>query len=163
MSEMEEGWKRVLGAFEDWIEYEASEFGPWTAYFSLDNLRDLTEEERLGWMHKMYDEVIPGRIDKCREAGVALEDFLPFMPDNEAIETVRSMIDLSIVLQDSMMHLSDIVAQMMEEYREGGLDEIVPLLESLASAEEDIRHHMSLFSKGFGKLRAMGLEIPEEI
>ncbi len=163
MSEMAEGWKRVLDAFGGWIEYEATEFGPWTAYFSLDNLHDLTDSERLGWMHKMLEDVIPGRIDRCRGAKVALEDFLPYMPEPQAIETVRSMIDLATLLQGSMMAMSDLIAEMIEAYRSGGLDDIIPLLSSIAEAEEDIRHHMSLFSQGFGKLRALGLEMPDEL
>ncbi len=163
MSETAEGWRRVLNAFDDWIAYEANEFGPWTAYFSLENLHDLTDKERLGWMHKMLEEVIPGRIDKCKEASVALEDFLPYMPDAAAIETVRSMIDLAFLLQDSMMAMSDIIAEMIDAYKEGGLDEIIHYLSSVAEAEEDIRHHMSLFSQGFGKLKSLGLEMPDEL
>jgi hypothetical protein len=50
---------------------------------------------------------------------------------------------------------------MREEYQVSGMDEIVPYLSDLADMEENIRHHMSLFSKGFGKLRSMGLEMPE--
>ncbi len=163
MSETEDAWKRVLAAFDDWIYYESSEFGPWTGYFSIENLGSLTDQERLGWMHSMIDEIIPGRVDKCRDAGVALEDFLPYMPDAEAIETVRSMLDLNSLLRDSMLGMSDIIGEMMDAYGSGGLDEIAPSLEAVAEAEEDIRHHMSLFSKGFGKLRALGLEIPEDM
>ena len=88
MSRTAEGWHRVLGAFDNWITYESTEFGPWTGYFSLENLRSLTSEERLGWMHSMYDEVIPGRVKICREASVALEDFLPYMPDEDAVQVV---------------------------------------------------------------------------
>ncbi|MCF2136215.1 MAG: hypothetical protein K9W43_03155 [Candidatus Thorarchaeota archaeon] len=163
MSETVDGWRRVLNAFDKWIEYEATEFGPWTSYFSLDNLHDLTDQERLGWMHKMVEEIIPGRIDRCKEAGVALEDFLPYMPEPATIETVRSMIDLATLLQDSMMQMSDLIAEMMEAYRIGGLDEIIPLLSGVAEAEEDIRHHMSLFSQGFGKLKSLGLQMPDEL
>ncbi len=162
MSEAEEGWRRVIHAFEDWIDYEATEFGPWTAYFSIEHLQALTSAERLGWMQKMCDEIIPGRIDRCREAGVALEDFLPFMPDSDSIDTVRSMIDLCSVLQDSMMRMSDLIVEMSEKYSEGGLEEIVQLLSAVAEVEEDIRHHMSLFSKGFAKLRSLGLELPTD-
>ncbi|TFG06570.1 hypothetical protein EU522_01475 [Candidatus Thorarchaeota archaeon] len=163
MSETEDAWKRVLAAFDDWIYYESTEFGPWTGYFSLENLRDLTDQERLGWMHSMIDEIIPGRVDKCKEAGIALEDFLPYMPDSAAIETVNSMIDLNSLLQDLMLRMSDIIGSMMDSYREGGLDEILPSLESLAESEEEIRHHMSLFSQGFGKLKSLGLEMPEDL
>ena len=44
-----------------------------------------------------------------------------------------------------------------------GLEEIVPYLASLAEIEEDIRHHMSLYSQGFSKLGSLGLEIPDEM
>ncbi len=162
MSETDEGWRRVLTAFDDWISYEGSEFMPWTGYFSLEGLRDLTHQERIGWMHNMVDEIIPSRIDRCREAGVALEDFLPYMPNPETIETVRSMIDLNVTLQDLMLRMSDIFANMLDEYKSGGMDEIVVYLESIASCEEEIRHHMSLYSKGFGKLQALGLTIPDD-
>ncbi|NHJ14598.1 MAG: hypothetical protein EAX95_13040 [Candidatus Thorarchaeota archaeon] len=162
MSETDDAWNRVLSAFDDWIYYESSEFGPWTGYFSIENLRDLTNEERLGWMHSMVDEIIPGRVDKCKDAGVALEDFLPYMPDSDAIETVNRMIDLNSLLRDLMLRMSDIMGSMMESYRMGGLDDVLPSLESLADAEEEIRHHMSLFSQGFGKLKSLGLEMPED-
>ena len=125
MAEITEGWKLVLNAFDEWINYESTEFGPWTGYFSLENLRALTHEERLGWMHSMVDEIIPGRVAKCKDAGVALEDFLPYMPDADALETVRSMIDLNIVIHDSMLRMSDILASMMTEYETGGLEEII--------------------------------------
>ena len=160
MSE-KEGWHRVLKAFEDWIYYESTEFGPYTGYFSLENLRDLTSKERISWMQSMYDEIIPGRVDKCRNAGVAFEDFLPYMPDPQAREVVQSMIDLTQVLSDDILGMSDTIHSMKEEYESSGLDEIVPFLSDLADAEENIRHHMSLFSQGFGKLRSMGLEMPD--
>lgn len=163
MSETEDAWKRVLAAFDDWIYYESSEFAPWTGYFSIESLRDLTNEERLGWMHSMIDEIIPDRVGKCKDAGVALEDFLPYMPDSDAVETVNRMIDLSGLLQDLMLRMSDIIGTMMESYKHGGLDDIFPSLEGLADAEEEIRHHMSLFSQGFGKLRSLGLEMPEDL
>ena len=38
MSE-QEGWRRVLKAFEDWIIYESTEFGPYTGYFHLVLIR----------------------------------------------------------------------------------------------------------------------------
>jgi hypothetical protein len=161
MSEIAEGWNRVLKAFDDWIEYETTEFGPWTGYFSPENLRDITSEERLSWMRSMVDEIIPGRIDSCRQAGVALEDFLPYMPDADAIGTVRSMIDLNTVLQEAMMKMSDAVGRMIDEYKEGGLDEISGPLGELKDVEEDIRHHMSLYSKGFAQLRSLGLKMPD--
>jgi hypothetical protein len=160
MSE-QEGWRRVLDAFEDWIYYESSEFGPYTSYFSLESLRDLTSKERIGWMQSMYDEIIPGRVEKCRNAGVAFEDFLPYMPDPKAREVVQSMIDLTQVLSDDMLSMSDTIHSMKEEYESGGLEEIIPYLTDLADGEESIRHHMSLFSQGFGKLRSMGLEMPD--
>ncbi|MFW9845548.1 MAG: hypothetical protein ACFFD6_02285 [Candidatus Thorarchaeota archaeon] len=163
MSETVEGWHRVLGAFDSWIHYESSEFGPWTGYFSLENLRGLTSEERLGWMHSMYDEIIPGRVSKARETGVALEDFMPYMPDPDAQEVVQSMINLSEVIQQSMLQMSDVITTMMEEYKASGLEEIIPYLSSLADIEEDIRHHMSLYSQGFAKLGSMGLSIPDEM
>ncbi|MHA1904713.1 MAG: hypothetical protein ACXADL_02435 [Candidatus Thorarchaeota archaeon] len=163
MAETDEGWRRVLSAFDEWIHYESTEFMPWTGYFSIENLRGLTDQERLGWMNQMQDEIIPGRVDMCKQAGVALEDFLPYMPDADAIQTVRSMIDLNVVLQDIMLRMSDIVSSMAEEYKLGGLEEIVHFLSSLAESEEDIRHHMSLYSQGFGKLKSLGLNIPEEL
>jgi hypothetical protein len=161
MSEAEEGWRRVLKAFDDWIEYESSEYGPYTGYFSLENLRDLTHSERVGWMHSMYDEIIPGRVERCREAGVAFEDFMPFMPNPDAREIVQSMIDLTQVIVDSMLAMSDTIHNMKDDYESGGFDEIVVYLSDLADSEENIRHHMSLFSEGFGKLRNMGLEMPD--
>jgi hypothetical protein len=163
MSETAEGWRRVLGAFDNWIYYESSEFGPWTGYFSLENLRDLTSEERLGWMHSMYDEIIPGRVEKAKDTAVALEDFMPYMPDPDAREVVQSMIDLSDVIQGGMLRMSDVIHTMMDEYKTSGLEEIVPYLTSLAEIEEDIRHHMSLYSQGFSKLGSLGLEIPDEM
>lgn len=162
MAETDEGWRRVLAAFDDWIEYESKEFGPWTGYFSPENLRNLTDGERLSWMSKMIDEVIPGRVESCREAGVALEDFLPYMPDMDAIQTVRSMIDLNRLLQDSMLRMSDTISDMSDAYREGGMDDIASYLSDLIDNEEDIRHHMSLYSQGFGRLKSLGLEIPED-
>lgn len=163
MSEMSVGWKTVLSAFDNWIYYETEEFGPWTTYFSPASLRDLTSEERLGWMQKMQEELIPGRIESCRQASIALEDFLPYMPDPSTRETVQSMISLSGVIQDAMLRMSDIVAEMMNDYQAGGLDDIAGPLEAIADTEEDIRHHMSLYSKGFAKLKSLGLEIPEEM
>jgi hypothetical protein len=160
MSE-QEGWRRVLKAFEEWIYYESTEFGPYTGYFSLENLRDLTSKERISWMQSMYDEIIPGRVERCRSAGVAFEDFLPYMPDPKAREVVQSMIDLTQVLSDDILSMSDTIHSMNEEYQSSGLDEIVPFLTDLAETEEGIRHHMSLFSQGFGKLRSMGLEMPD--
>lgn len=160
MSE-QEGWHRVLKAFEDWIDYETSEFGPYTGYFSLENLRDLTSKERISWMQSMYDEIIPGRVEMCRKAGVAFEDFLPYMPDPSARDIVQSMIDLTQVLSDEMLSMSDTMHSMKEEYESSGLEEIIPYLTDLADSEENIRHHMSLFSEGFGKLRSMGLEMPD--
>lgn len=160
MSE-QDGWHRVLKAFEDWIYYESTEFGPYTGYFSLENLRDLTSGERINWMQSMYDEIIPGRVEHCRNAGVAFEDFLPYMPDPNAREVVQSMIDLTQVLTDDMLGMSDTIHSMKDDYETGGLDEIIPYLSDLAEAEENIRHHMSLFSQGFGKLRSMGLEMPD--
>lgn len=157
----QDGWRRVLKAFEDWIQYESTEFGPYSGYFSLDNLRDLTSKERLGWMHSMYEEIIPGRVDRCKSAGVAFEDFLPYMPDPKAREVVQSMIDLTQVLSEDILSMSDTIHSMKEEYQVSGLDEIVPYLGDLADSEEGIRHHMSLFSQGFGQLRAMGLEMPD--
>lgn len=161
MSGLEEGWLRVLAAFEDWIVYESTEYGPYTGYFSLDSLRDLTHKERIGWMHSMYEEIIPGRVEKCRAAKVAFEDFLPYMPDSDAIEVVQSMIDLSEVIANDMLAMSDSVHTMRSQYVDGDLDELVPYLSEIADSEENIRHHMSLFSNGFGKLRAMGLEMPD--
>jgi hypothetical protein len=156
-----EGWRSVLNAFEDWISYESTEFGPYTGYFSLENLRDLTSQEKLGWMSSMYEEIIPGRVEKCRAAKVAFEDFLPYMPDPSARNVVQSMIDLTLVLESDILGMSDTFHSMREEYQVSGMDEIVPYLSDLADMEENIRHHMSLFSKGFGKLRSMGLEMPE--
>ncbi|MGQ4912009.1 MAG: hypothetical protein ACTSV3_03595 [Candidatus Thorarchaeota archaeon] len=161
MSEVDEGWRRVIKAFEDWIYYESSEYGPYTSYFSLESLRDLTHKERIGWMRSMYEEIIPGRVDMCRQVKVSFEDFLPYMPDSNAIETVQSMIDLAQVIEDSILGMSDSMHEMKEEYEDGSMDEIVPHLTTLAEAEEDIRHHMSLFSKGFAKLKSMGLEMPD--
>ncbi|MBD3405132.1 MAG: hypothetical protein GF411_03230 [Candidatus Lokiarchaeota archaeon] len=163
MAETAEGWARVLTAFENWIDYEASEFGPWTGYFNLENLRSLTSKERLGWMHKMQEELIPGRVDVCQSAGVALEDFLPYMPGEEARNTVRSMIDLTQIIQDSMLGMSDQFARMMDEYKTEGLDEAIHYLRGIIDSEEEIRHQMSLYSQGFAKLAALGLEIPEEM
>ncbi|MHA2081154.1 MAG: hypothetical protein ACW99H_08430 [Candidatus Thorarchaeota archaeon] len=154
MSE-QEGWHRVLKAFENWIHYESTEFGPYTGYFSL------TSKERKSWMQSMYDEIIPGRVERCRSAGVAFEDFLPYMPDPTAREVVQSMIDLTQVLADDMLGMSDTIHAMKEEHETSGMDEIVPFLTDLAEAEEGVRHHMSLFSQGFGKLRSMGLEMPD--
>ena len=161
MSESEMGWQRVLKAFDEWIYYESSEFGPYTGYFSLENLRDLTHGERASWMNSMVDEIIPGRIDRCREAAVAFEDFLPYMPDPDAREVVQSMIDLSQVIESDMLAMSDTISSMKDDYEEGGLDEIVGYLSDLADGEENIRHHMSLFSQGFAKLRSLGLEMPD--
>ena len=161
MAEITIGWKRVLDAFEDWISYETTEFGPYTGYFSLDNLRDLMHSEIIGWMRSMYEDIIPGRVEKCRNAGVAFEDFMPYMPDPDAREVVQSMIDLTQVLADDMLVMSDTIHSMQEDYETGGFDEIVPYLSDLADYEENIQHHMSLFSQGFGKLEKMGLEMPD--
>ncbi len=161
MSESELGWQRVLKAFDKWINYESSEFGPYTGYFSLENLRDLMDVERISWMHSMIDEIIPGRIERCREVAVAFEDFLPYMPDPAAREVVQSMIDLSEVIKDDMLAMSDTFSNMRDDYEEGGIDEIVSYLSELADSEENIRHHMSLFSQGFAKLRSLGLEMPD--
>ena len=161
MTENIEGWKRVLNAFDEWINYESTEFGPYTGYFSLDNLRDLMHSERLGWMNSMYEDIIPGRVQKCKDAGVAFEDFLPYMPDPEAREVVQSMIDLTQVLVDEMLAMSDTIHNMKEDYESGGFDDAVPYLTDLADSEENIRHHMSLFSQGFGTLAKMGLEMPD--
>jgi len=162
LSETAEGWRRVLAAFDEWITYESTEFMPWTGYFSMEGLQGLTSAERVGWMNNMISEIIPGRVDKCREAGVALEDFLPFMPNPETQETVRSMLDLNAQLQDRILAMSDIMSNMLDDYRTGGLDELAGSLEAIATTEEDIRHHMSLYSKGFGKLHSLGLEIPDD-
>ena len=161
VSELEVAWQKVLDAFDDWISYESTEFMPWTGYLSMENLRDITHNERIGWMNNMIEEVIPGRVDACRQAGVALEDFLPYMPNEEALDTVRSMMDLNVRIQDAILSMSDAFAKMLEEYKEDGLEGISHLLQSIADIEEDIRHHMSLFSKGFGKLGALGLEVPD--
>lgn len=162
MSETAEGWRRVLAAFDEWITYESTEFMPWTGYFSQEGLRGLTGSEIIGWMNSMIDEIIPGRVEKCREAGVALEDFLPYMPNPETQETVRSMIDLNARLQDAILGMSDIMSNMLDDYKTGGLDEVAGSLEAIATTEEDIRHHMSLYSKGFGRLQSLGLEIPDD-
>lgn len=161
MAETIEGWRRVLKAFDDWISYETTEFGPHTSYFSLENLRDIMHSERIGWMNSMYVEIIPGRVQSCKNAAVAFEDFLPFMPDPEARAVVQSMIDLTKVLTDDMLAMSDTIHNMREDYESGGFDDAVPYLTDLAEAEENIRHHMSLFSQGFGKLKKMGLEMPD--
>ncbi len=162
MTDNAEGWTKVLGAFDRWIDYETSEFGPWTGYFSEQSLRALTNAERLGWMRSMIERIIPGRVDVCRHVRVALEDFIPYVPGPEAVDTVRSMIDLSVLLESLMLRMSDIVAEMADAYDEGGLDEIRQYLSTLAETEEEIRHHMSLYSKGFGQLRSLGLETPGE-
>ncbi len=162
MSETDEGWRRVLSAFDDWIDYEGSEFMPWTGYFTVSGLSGLTDRERIGWMHNMIDEIIPMSVDRCREAGVALEDFLPYMPYGEAHETVRSMIELNSRLQDMMLQMSDRMSNMLEDYKVEGLDGIDVHLESIAEIEEEIRHHMSLYSKGFGKLQSLGMEMPDD-
>jgi len=161
LAETVEGWKRVLKAFDDWISYETTEFGPYTGFFSLANLRDITHNERIGWMNSMYVEIIPGRVQSCKNAAVAFEDFIPYMPDPEARQVVQSMIDLTKVLTDDMLAMSDIINNMREDYESGGFDDAVPYLADLAEAEENIRHHMSLFSQGFGKLKKMGLEMPD--
>ncbi len=163
MSETAEGWQRVLSAFDDWIYYETSEFGPWTSYFSPNTLMGLTSDERVNWMKNMLDTIIPGRVHKCQEAGVALEDFLPYMPDPTARDTVQSMIDLNAVLQDYMLSMSDIFSTMIEEIKSNDLEEIESYLSSLAETEEEIRHHMSLYSQGFGKLRSLGLDMPDDL
>ena len=157
----QDGWRRVLKAFEDWITYESTEFGPYTGYFSLENLRDLTSQERIGWMHSMYEEIIPGRVERCKAAQVAFEDFLPYMPDPAARGVVQSMIDLTHALVEDILGMSDTIHSMKEEYQTSGMDEIVPYLSDLGDTEENIRHHMSLFSQGFGKLKSMGLEMPD--
>ncbi|MDF1538392.1 MAG: hypothetical protein P1Q69_05775 [Candidatus Thorarchaeota archaeon] len=162
MSETAEGWRRVLAAFDDWITYESTEFMPWTGYFSEEGLRGLTNAETIAWMNNMISEIIPGRVDKCREAGVALEDFLPYMPNPETQETVRSMIDLNSRLQDTILAMSDGMSNMLDEFLAGGLEEIAGSLEAIATTEEDIRHHMSLYSQGFGRLQSLGLEIPDD-
>lgn len=162
MSETQDAWQRVISAFEEWIEYEATEFAPWTGYFSLENLRELTDNEKVGWMYSMVDETIPNRVERCRQASIAFEDFLPYMPEF-ATEVVQSMIELCTVIQDAMLGESDVLSDMIDEYKEGGLDEIEPLLESLSEAERDIRHHMSLFSQGFGKLSGAGFELPGDM
>jgi hypothetical protein len=161
MSEIKVGWSRVLKAFDDWINYETTEFGPYTGYFSLENLRDLMHSERIGWMHSMYEDIIPGRVQKCKNAGVAFEDFIPYMPDPEARKVVQSMIDLTKVLGDDILAMSDTIHSMKEDYESGGFDDAVPYLTDLADSEEGIRHHMSLFSQGFAKLAKMGLEMPD--
>ena len=109
MAESVEGWKRVLKAFDDWITYETTEFGPNTSYFSLANLRDITHSERIGWMNSMYIDIIPGRVQSCKNASVAFEDFIPYMPDPEARAVVQSMIDLTKVLTDDMLAMSDTI------------------------------------------------------
>lgn len=161
MAETIEGWKRVLKAFDDWISYETTEFAPYTSYFSLANLRDITHSERIGWMNSMYVDIIPGRVDSCKNAAVAFEDFLPYMPDPEARAVVHSMIDLTKVLTDYILAMSDTIHNMREDYESGEFDDAVPYLTDLAEGEENIRHHMSLFSQGFGKLKKMGLEMPD--
>jgi hypothetical protein len=163
MSDISEGWKRVLDAFEEWIHYESTEFAPWTGYFSLETLRNLTDNERIGWLRSMVYEIIPGRVDSCRHAGVALEDFLPYMPHEEAIETVQSMITLNGVIQGLILGMSDTISIMIEEYQSQGIDGIISHLSTLAETEEEIRHHMSLYSKGFAKLRSLGLEMPDSL
>jgi hypothetical protein len=163
MSASEDGWALVIDAFEDWIDYESSEFAPWTNYFSIKELRTLTHSERLGWMRTMRNEVIPGRIDSARQARIALEDFMAQLSEEESIKIVQSMIDLSLRLEKSMLKMSDAFTHMMEDYEEEGLDAVQLHLEKLAEIEEDIRHHMSLYSEGFSKLREHGREIPEEM
>jgi uncharacterized protein YeeX (DUF496 family) len=71
------------------------------------------------------------------------------------------MIDLSLVIEDAMLAMSDTLSSMKDDYEEGGLDDIITNLSELADGEENIRHHMSLFSQGFAKLRSMGLEMPD--
>ncbi|MFW9927719.1 MAG: hypothetical protein ACFFDM_13300, partial [Candidatus Thorarchaeota archaeon] len=100
-------------------------------------------------------------VERCKSAQVAFEDFLPYMPDPEAREVVQSMIDLAQILSEDMLGMSDTFHSMEEEYQQGELDDIVPYLSDLVDSEENIRHHMSLFSQGFGKLRSMGLEMPD--
>jgi hypothetical protein len=60
-----------------------------------------------------------------------------------------------------MLAMSDTIHNMKEDYESGGFDDAVPYLSDLADSEENIRHHMSLFSQGFGKLAKMGLEMPD--
>ncbi len=163
MDEMAIGWKRVLDAFELWIQYEGNEFMPWTGYFNMENLRDLTSKERVAWMDNMVDEIIPTRVGKCQEAGVALEDFLPYMPGPDELEIVRSMIELNGRIYEAILRMSDTISLMLEVHKSLGFEEIAHYLKMLAESEEDIRHHMSLYSQGFGKLQSLGLVIPDEM
>ncbi len=163
MDDLIQNWERVIEAFNQWLSFEGTEFGPQVQYLSLDELLKFTHEEMLTYLIDLRDVLIAHRLSQVDNCRLAIGDVLSAVSGPEYSAVLQSMLDILDNIEELLMRFSDLLTDLIDAISEKDTDEASLIISELLEIETEIRHYMSLFSQGFAKMEALGLRAPDFI
>jgi hypothetical protein len=149
-------WSRVLRTFREWCDFEANEYYPQTAYFSLDEARTLTREAYQKWLREMEEQHLPDRLAKCERFATALEDFRSQIGTTDygdmVVEVAEGIIRATRETREAIRGVLDACSQFRLAVREEEDSQSKEYYDILVDREERIRKLITVISDGLNRI-----------
>lgn len=148
-------WSRVENTFREWRDFEATEYYPQTAYFSLDEARTLTRDAYQKWLREM-EQHLPDRLAKCDRFASALEDFRSGIGTTDygdtVVEIAEGIIRATRETKEAIEGVLDACSQFRLAVREENDSESKEYYNLLVDREERIRKLITVISEGLSRI-----------
>jgi hypothetical protein len=149
-------WSRVLRTFREWCDFEATEYYPQTAYFSLEEARTLTREAYQKWLKEMEEQHLPDRLAKCERFSSALEDFRSEIGATDYGDTVVEIADgimrATRETREVIRGVLDACSQFRMAVRDEDDSQSKEYYNMLVDREEHIRKLITVISDGLNRI-----------
>jgi hypothetical protein len=149
-------WPRVLKTFSEWRDFEASEYYPQTAYFSLEEARTLTRDAYQKWLMEMEERYLPDRLAKCEGFASALEDFRSEIGTTDygeaTVEVVEGIIRATRETRDAIRGVLDACSQFRLAVRDEDSSQSKEYYDLLVDREELIRRLITVIAEGLRRV-----------
>jgi bacterioferritin (cytochrome b1) len=149
-------WSRVLRTFNQWCDFEANEYYPQTAYFSLEEARTLTQEAYQKWLKEMEEQHLPDRLARCERFASALEDFRREIGVTDygdtVVEMVEGIIRATRETREVIRGVLDACSQFRLAVKDENDSESKEYYNMLVDREEHIRKLITVISEGLNRI-----------
>ena len=149
-------WPRVLRTFREWCDYEATEYYPQTAYFSIEEARTLTREAYQKWLKEMEEQHLPDRLAKCERFATALEDFRSEIGTTDygdiVVEITEGMMRATRETREVIRGVLDACSQFRMAVRDEDDSQSKEYYNMLVDREEHIRKLITVISDGLNRI-----------
>jgi hypothetical protein len=152
-------WQRAWDAFSEWRDFEANDYYPETAYFSLEESRTLTREDYHKWLKDMEERHLPDRLAKCEKFTSYLDEFRSDIGVTDSgaavVEIVEGLMRAARETKESIAGVLDACGQFRIAAIEENTRELEEWYNVLVNREENIRRLITAISDGLGRISEM--------